>query len=125
MVGLEIGEAPVDRSKPDVGHLIHLLQLPEDNFPDRGARNLNCAHGQQFGLDGRDDPVDLHLRDRPLGEGGPELVTQLPGIKLLPAPVTLDHHQPAGLDPFISRKPAAAGRAFPAPADALPAAQLS
>src|SRR5439155_961081 len=122
---LQVVEVAIDRGEADVGDLIDLLQLADDDVADRRRGNLRLAERQQLALDPRDQRVDLRLADRPLGHGDAQARAQLLLVVLL-APAALLHHVKGGqLDPLVGREALAARVAAPPAADVLPAVQLA
>jgi len=114
-------EFPVDRGEAHVGHLVEIVEPPEDHLPELGARDLvgGLAEHGRLVLDLVHEVLDGKLGDRPLFQGPPDAAFELGPLEGFAPPSPLHDHQGFFLDALVAREAEAAGEALAAPADGL------
>ena len=117
---MNILKLPVNRSKPHIGHLVHLPQLLHDLLPHHVGGDLPLQAVLEILLDLVGHPLQLRHGDRPLLAGPEHTPQHLVPVEALPAPVLFNDHQGQRLHHLVGGKALFAPQAFPPAADALP-----
>src|SRR5262249_42770779 len=115
-------ELAVDRSKPNVGHLVEILEVLHYGFAQCRRGNFAPVPGVDFGLDTADDGIDLLVAHRALVAGAEQAATQFLAIELLARLVLLDYLERRFLDLLDGERAALAGAADAPPPDGEAAA---
>ncbi|MPN24258.1 hypothetical protein SDC9_171653 [bioreactor metagenome] len=117
---LRVLELTIDRGKAHIGHLIHILEFPHDDFANIARRDLRCERVKHFAAYVFDQFV-LHIRrNRALLAGLAHAHANFFRIKRLPSAIPLDNHDRYLLDLLVGRKAFPAVDAFAPAADGAP-----
>jgi hypothetical protein len=112
---VQIIKMPVNRSKPDIRHLIQISQLFQDQISYGGGVNF-VVHLSQDGcgiFNFVDEIFDTHLGYGPFFQGPRYPPFNFLPIKGFPPPIPFDHHKLFVFDPFITGKTITAAVTLP------------